>query len=58
MADPKMEITDIIIDCTDPEKLAEFWSALAKRPIKGRKGPHVWLTRSEGGMDLGFQHVE
>ena len=40
MADPKMEITDIIIDGINPERACEFRSALAKRPIKGRKGPH------------------
>jgi predicted enzyme related to lactoylglutathione lyase len=58
MADFKVEITDIIVDCIDPERLAEFWSALLERPIKGRKGPYVWLTRSVGGMGLGFQRVE
>ena len=58
MADSKVEITDIIVDCIDPERLAEFWSALLERPIKGRKGPYVWLTRSAGAMGLGFQQVE
>jgi predicted enzyme related to lactoylglutathione lyase len=58
MADSKVEITDIIMDCADPERLAEFWSALLERPIKGRKGPYVWLIRSAGGMGLGFQQVE
>jgi predicted enzyme related to lactoylglutathione lyase len=57
MADSNVEITDIIIDCADPERLAEFWSDLLERPIKGRKGPYVWLTRSAGGMGLGFQRV-
>ncbi len=58
MADSNVEITDIIMDCADPERLAEFWSAVLERPIKGRKGPYVWLTRSAGGMGLGFQQVE
>ncbi len=58
MADSKVEITDIIMDCADPERLAEFWSALLERPIKGRKGQYVWLTRSAGAMGLGFQQVE
>jgi hypothetical protein len=55
MADSKAEITDIMMDCTDPERLAEFWSVHLERPIKGRKGPYVWLIRSAGGMGLGFQ---
>jgi predicted enzyme related to lactoylglutathione lyase len=58
MADSKVDITDIIMDCADPERLAGFWSALLERPIKGRKGPYVWLTRSTGGIGLGFQQVE
>ena len=58
MTDSNIEITDIIIDCADPERLAEFWSGLLERPIKGQKGPYVWLTRSVGGMGLGFQKVE
>jgi hypothetical protein len=58
MTDSVAAITDIIVDCTDPQRLAEFWSALLERPIKGRKGPYVWLTRSVGGIGLGFQQVE
>jgi predicted enzyme related to lactoylglutathione lyase len=58
MTDSYAEITDIIIDCADPERLAAFWCDLLERPIKGQKGPYVWLTRSAGGMGLGFQKVE
>jgi predicted enzyme related to lactoylglutathione lyase len=58
MTDPNVEISDIIIDCADPERLAEFWSGLLERPVKGQKGPYVWLTRSAGGMGLGFQQVK
>jgi predicted enzyme related to lactoylglutathione lyase len=58
MTDFDVEITDITVDCADPERLAGFWSALLQRPIKGRKGPYVWLSRSAGGMGLGFQRVD
>jgi predicted enzyme related to lactoylglutathione lyase len=58
MTDGQVDITDIIVDCADPERLAAFWSALLARPIEGRKGPYVWLARSSGGMGFGFQRVD
>jgi predicted enzyme related to lactoylglutathione lyase len=58
MTDSAVEITDIVVDCADPESLAGFWSALLGRPIEGRKGPYVWLTRATGGIGLGFQRVD
>ena len=57
MAEPDFEITDIIIDCSDPERLASFWADLLGRPIEGRKGPYVWLQRPEAGAGVGFQRV-
>lgn len=51
-------MSDIIIDCSDPEKLARFWSSLLQRPVEGRKGPYVWLGRAAGATGLGFQKVE
>lgn|ERR1700733_1457541 len=58
MRSPHAEVTDITIDCSDPEALAAFWSSLLKRPIEGRKGPYVWLVRSRDGIGMGFQKVE
>ena len=58
MTGPHAEVTDITIDSSDPETLAGFWSSLLKRPIKGRKGPYVWLARSRDGIGMGFQKVE
>ncbi len=57
MTDAHAEVTDIIVDCANPEDLAVFWSALLRRPIQGRKGPYVWLTPS-AGVGLGFQRVD
>jgi predicted enzyme related to lactoylglutathione lyase len=57
MTDFHVEITDVTVDCADPERVASFWSALLGRPIAGRKGPYVWLVRAPGGIGLGFQHV-
>jgi predicted enzyme related to lactoylglutathione lyase len=56
MAKVTVELTDIIVDCHDPENVATFWGSLLQCPIEGRKGPYVWLARS-GGVGLGFQRV-
>jgi predicted enzyme related to lactoylglutathione lyase len=50
------EILDVIIDCSDPERLAAFWSEVLGRPIEGRKGPYVWLER-RSDLGFGFQRV-
>lgn len=57
MSGPDAEIADIIIDCSDRERLAAFWSDLLGRPIAGRKGPYVWLDIGASGIGLGFQKV-
>ncbi|MFI0151549.1 VOC family protein [Streptomyces lydicus] len=51
-----MRINALIIDATDPEGLAAFWSELLGRPVMGRTGPYVWLRR-ENGLGLGFQQT-
>ncbi|MFD9210909.1 VOC family protein [Streptomyces sioyaensis] len=54
MADSPLRINALIVDATDPERLAAFWSELLGRPVVGRTGPYVWLRR-ENGLGLGFQ---
>ena len=56
MADVRLDINCVIIDCADPERLAAFWSGLLGRPIVGRTGPYVWLGRVDG-LGMGFQKV-
>ncbi|MEU6775211.1 VOC family protein [Streptomyces sp. NPDC046759] len=56
MAYSPMQINALIIDATDPERLAAFWSEVLGRPVVGRTGPYVWLRR-EGGLGLGFQQT-
>ncbi|MFV0126557.1 VOC family protein [Streptomyces sp. HMX112] len=56
MADTRMRIKDLVIDCEDPERLAAFWGALLGRPVTARMGPYVWLAR-DGGPGMGFQRV-
>jgi predicted enzyme related to lactoylglutathione lyase len=57
MTEPLVAISDIIVDCSDPERIAHFWSSLLQRPIAGRKGPYVWLGQSTDGIGFGFQNV-
>ncbi|MFF3265135.1 VOC family protein [Streptomyces sp. NPDC002932] len=56
MADSPMQINALIVDATDPELLAAFWSELLGRPVVARMGPYVWLRR-ENGLGLGFQRT-
>ncbi len=49
-----MQITALVIDAEDPERLAAFWSELLDRPIDSRPGPYIWLRRTDG-LVLGFQ---
>ncbi|MFE9768889.1 VOC family protein [Streptomyces sp. NPDC005808] len=57
MADSPMQVNALIVDATDPERLAVFWSELLGRPVVGRMGPYVWLRR-ENGVGLGFQQTK
>ncbi|MGE9694405.1 MULTISPECIES: VOC family protein [unclassified Streptomyces] len=57
MADSPMRINALIVDATDPERLAAFWSEVLGRPVVGRTGPYVWLRR-ENGLGLGFQRSD
>ncbi len=57
MADSPMQINALVVDATDPERLAAFWSELLGRPVVARMGPYVWLRR-EGGLGLGFQRTD
>jgi Glyoxalase-like domain len=43
-------VAAIVLDCLDPESIAEFWSAATGWPILGRDDEGVWLrdTRANG----------
>ncbi|MET7439516.1 VOC family protein [Streptomyces sp. NPDC004082] len=56
MTDSPMKINALIVDATDPERLAAFWSEMLGRPVVGRTDPYVWLQR-EDGLGLGFQRT-
>ncbi|WP_079159094.1 VOC family protein [Streptomyces sp. SAT1] len=57
MTEQPVRINALIVDATDPERLAAFWSAVLGRPVVGRTGPYVWLRR-EDGLGLGFQRTD
>src|SRR4051812_7060267 len=57
MTESEIAISDIIVDCSDPARLAAFWSELLGRPIGGTNGPYVWLAHSEHAPGFGFQKV-
>jgi predicted enzyme related to lactoylglutathione lyase len=57
MIEPVAEISDIIIDCSDPHRVASFWADVLGRPVDGHKGPYVWLQRTTGAVGMGFQRV-
>jgi predicted enzyme related to lactoylglutathione lyase len=49
-------ITDVIVDCVEPERVAAFWAELLGRPVGARIGPYVFLVRGDG-PGLGFQRA-
>ncbi|MGH9080484.1 MAG: VOC family protein [Acidimicrobiales bacterium] len=54
----KVEISDIVIDATDPEGLANFWSQLLGLGVRGTEGPYVVLERRrDEEVGLSFQRV-
>ncbi|ACU70186.1 hypothetical protein Caci_1261 [Catenulispora acidiphila DSM 44928] len=52
-----MRLTDVIIDCQDPEALAAFWAEVLERAVVARIGPFVFLDRVEG-LGVGFQKTD
>jgi predicted enzyme related to lactoylglutathione lyase len=52
-----VRLTDVIIDCRDPEALAAFWCEVLDRSIAARIGPFVFLNRVDG-IGVGFQKTD
>jgi catechol 2,3-dioxygenase-like lactoylglutathione lyase family enzyme len=44
-----LEIGSVAIDCADPGRLAEFWSAALGTPVQGTFGDFVILQRPDRG---------
>ncbi|TDB70136.1 VOC family protein [Micromonospora sp. KC723] len=52
-----LQLTDFIIDCPDPMKLAAFYSELTGRPIK-EDSDDQWAGIPFGEVELAFQRVD
>jgi Glyoxalase-like domain len=53
-----LEIGSITIDCSDPARLAEFWSAALNTSVQGSFGDFVFLKRpDQGGPFVILQRV-
>ncbi len=49
----------VTVDTTDPEKLADFWSALLEVPIEHRTADEIHLARQpRRGVTVSFQRVD
>ena len=49
-------IQAVVVDCTDANAVAEFWSALLQRPL-GREGDEVWVEGSGSEPEILFEPV-
>jgi predicted enzyme related to lactoylglutathione lyase len=52
-----VRLTDVVIDCQDPEALAAFWARVLDRSVAARIGPFVFLDRVDG-IGVGFQKAD
>ncbi len=51
-------VTSVVIDCADPERLAQFWADLLGLRVRPRESRYVALTRPAAGTpELVFQPV-
>ncbi|SDE12369.1 VOC family protein [Glycomyces harbinensis] len=52
-----LKLTDFIIDCPDPMKLAAFYAEVTGRPVK-EDSDDSWAGIAYGEVELAFQRVE
>jgi predicted enzyme related to lactoylglutathione lyase len=58
MPDAKVAVSDIIVDCQSPERLARFWSAVLGLEVGTRDGAYVALERfADQHVGIAFQEV-
>jgi hypothetical protein len=43
-------LTEIVIDCTDPERVASFWAAVLDWPLQRTDRGELWISAT-GGYD-------
>lgn len=49
--------SDVIFDCSEPERLAAFWGDLLGLEVADRDERYVGLQPTEAGVSIGFQAV-
>ncbi len=58
MTIPRPRWGAVTVDCTDPERLAEFWASMLDTSVRGRWGEqYVHLHSTDGAPALAFQRV-
>jgi hypothetical protein len=58
MPEVKTEISDIIVDCQSPERLAQFWSTLLSLQVRPRGASYIALERfGDQRVGIAFQQV-
>ena len=58
VCDMALQMAMVTIDCADPRKLAEFWTAaLGTAVAQDFGGEFLFLNPPEGGLSLGLQRV-
>ncbi|MFE0191624.1 VOC family protein [Streptomyces sp. NPDC058989] len=53
-----LKFTDVILDCPDPWKLAEFYAELLSWEINTDISTEDWVNLRNDGVELSFQRVE
>ncbi|MET8454736.1 VOC family protein [Streptomyces sp. NPDC005209] len=53
-----LRFTDVILDCPDPWKLAEFYAELLGWEINTDISQKDWVNLQNDGVELSFQRVE
>lgn len=53
-------VGSVVVNTTDPDRLAEFWGAFLGVEIARRSGPwFIWLKpQNQGGVSVAFQKVD
>ena len=58
MPEISIEVSDIIVDCQSPERLAQFWSAVLGRQAGPKNGAYIALERfADRRLGIAFQKV-
>lgn len=57
---PAPKVGSVVINTSDPDRLANFWTGLLGVGIARRSGPYfIWLEpQHEGGISVAFQKVD